>query len=55
MNKKPVEPDEMRMPADQFDEIMGRALGVPPPTAQPKRDDGSDKGQEKKGRPKKPR
>lgn len=36
MNKKDVEPDEMRMPADQFDEIMRRALGAANPPAQPK-------------------
>jgi hypothetical protein len=32
MNKKPVEPDEMRMPADKFDEIMRRALDAPLPS-----------------------
>lgn len=31
MTKKPAEPDEMRMPADKFDDMMRRALGTPPP------------------------
>jgi hypothetical protein len=31
MNKKPTEPDEMKMPATEFDEMMRRALGAPPP------------------------
>ncbi len=35
MNKKPVEPDEMRIPADKFDELMRHALGAPPPSEQP--------------------
>ena len=36
MTKKPAEPDEMRMHADQFDEMMRHALGVPSPSEQPK-------------------
>ena len=32
MNKKPVEPDELRMPAEKFDEMMRKALGAAPPT-----------------------
>jgi hypothetical protein len=36
MNKKPAEPDEMRMPADKFNELMRHALGVPSPSEQPK-------------------
>lgn len=36
MNKKLVEPDEMRMPADTFDEIMRHALEAPPPSEEPK-------------------
>jgi hypothetical protein len=36
MTKKPAEPDEMRMPADKFDEMMRRALDAPPPKAKPK-------------------
>ncbi len=36
MNKKPVEPDEMRMPADEFDGIMRHALDAPPPSEEPK-------------------
>jgi hypothetical protein len=39
--KKPVEPDQVRMPADEFDEIMRRALGVPSPARsehEPKKD-----------------
>lgn len=31
MNKKPTEPDEMRMPADKFDEMMREALRVVTP------------------------
>jgi hypothetical protein len=31
MNKKPPEPDEMRMPAAEFDEMMRGALGAPIP------------------------
>ena len=37
MNKEPAEPEEMRMPADQFDKMMRRALGVAPPPAEPKK------------------
>ena len=33
MSKKPAEPDEMRMPAEKFDEVMRRALSAPPPQA----------------------
>lgn len=33
MNKKQAWPDELRMPAEKFDEMMRRALGAPPPTA----------------------
>jgi hypothetical protein len=36
MNKKPAKPDDLRMPADQFDEMMRHALGVPSPSEQPK-------------------
>ncbi len=31
MNKKPPEPDEMRMPAAEFDEMIREALGAPAP------------------------
>lgn len=31
MSKKLIEPDEMRMPADEFDAMMRRALDAPPP------------------------
>ena len=31
MNKKPKEPDEMRMPADEFDKVMRQALGAAAP------------------------
>ena len=30
MSKKPIENDEMRMPAGDFDAIMRRALDAPP-------------------------
>ncbi len=36
MNKKPTEPDEMRMPADKFNEMMRHALDAPPPSEPPK-------------------
>ena len=36
MMSKTTEPDEMRMPADKFDEMMRHALGVPSPSEQPK-------------------
>ncbi len=36
MNKKPAKPDEMRMPADEFDEMMRRALDAPPPSDPPR-------------------
>lgn len=36
MKNKPTEPDEMRMPADRFDELMRHALGAPSPSEQPK-------------------
>lgn len=32
MTKKPAELDEMRMPADKFDELMRRALDAPLPS-----------------------
>ena len=35
MNKKQDGPDEMRLSAEKFDEMMRRALGVPAP-AEPK-------------------
>ena len=31
MNKRSKEPDEMRMPAEKFDEVMRKALRVPVP------------------------
>ncbi len=31
MNRKPTEPDEMRMSAAKFDEMMRAALDAPPP------------------------
>ncbi len=37
MTKKTVEPDEMRMPADEFDTMMRRALGAPPPPGDAKK------------------
>ena len=36
MTKRSAEPDEMRMPADQFDEMMRHALGAPQPSERPK-------------------
>lgn len=36
MTGKEAEPDEMRMPADKFEEIMRQALGAPLPSAPPK-------------------
>lgn len=35
MNKKRVEPEELRISAVEFDAMMRRALGVPPPSEQP--------------------
>ena len=29
MSKKPIDPSELRMPAEQFDAMMRKALGVP--------------------------
>lgn len=42
MSGKPTEPDELRMPADKFDEMMRHALSAPrpvdtPPDTQPTR------------------
>lgn len=55
MNKnKPAEPDEMRMPAAEFDEIMRRALGVPPPSEAPKVGWASKGRAAKKGAPRVP-
>jgi hypothetical protein len=31
MTKKAAEPDEMRMPAGKFEDLMRRALDAPPP------------------------
>lgn len=35
MNRKPPEPDEMRMSAAKFDEMMRAALDAPPPEPTP--------------------
>ena len=48
MNKKQIEPDDMRMPADKFDEMMRHALGAPPPSEQPKTKPGSKAAKPKK-------
>ena len=37
MKSKTAEPDEMRMPADKFDDMMRRALSVPNPQPSPKK------------------
>jgi hypothetical protein len=36
MMKKPLDPAEMRMPANKFDEMMRHALGASPSTELPK-------------------
>jgi hypothetical protein len=58
MTKKPVEPDEMRMPAEAFDTLMRSALGVVPSAAADKsamdareRPKQSDKVQEARAKP----
>ena len=48
MNKTQIEPDDMRMPADKFDEMMRHALGAPPPSEQPKTKPGSKAAKPKK-------
>lgn len=47
-SKTPAEPDEMRMPADKFDEMMRRALGAPPPPCEPKKTNVEDRDPPKK-------
>lgn len=37
MTKKTSEPDELRMPAEKFDEMMRKALGAKPPDNAPKK------------------
>lgn len=36
MTSKAAEPDEMRMPADKFEEMMRSALNAPAPPEKPK-------------------
>ena len=51
MNRKPTEPDEMRMPSDKFDDMMRAALSLPPPPEEDQREPQSDR----KKRPQKPK
>ena len=43
MSKKPIEPDDLRMPADEFDAIMRRALDAPPPFDEQEQDEAGRK------------
>ena len=44
MTKKDAEPDEMRMPAGKFEDLMRRALDAPPPPQIPEPEAATDSG-----------